>query len=52
MQNGTARCYISDTTPYTLSPGMHKFRLEFTTGDPLYHVGAYYELNLVFNPVF
>lgn len=34
--------------PYILTPGVHKFELDFTTFDELYHVNAYYELNLIF----
>jgi hypothetical protein len=36
--------------PLVLGAGPHTFNLSFTTADPLYHVGAYYELNLVFQP--
>lgn len=37
--------------PYDLTTGEHKFAISFTTNDELYHVGAFYELNLVFLPV-
>lgn len=35
--------------PLILGPGPHIFQLEFTTDDALYHVGAFYELNLIFD---
>jgi hypothetical protein len=28
----------------------YQFRIEFTTGDGLYHLGAYYQINLSFSP--
>lgn len=37
--------------PYLLAPGDHNFQITFTTNDGLYHVGAFYELNLAFTPV-
>jgi hypothetical protein len=36
--------------PYILPPGVHTFEISFTTNDGLYHVDAFYELNLVFVP--
>lgn len=38
--------------PYVLDPGEHAFPIDFTTNDPLFHVGAFYELNLNFIPAF
>lgn len=35
--------------PFILTPGEHTFSISFTTADELYHVGAFYELNLIFN---
>jgi hypothetical protein len=37
--------------PYILPPAVHTFEIVFTTADGLYHVDAFYELNLVFVPV-
>lgn len=36
--------------PYNLPAGSYQLRVDFTTGDNLYHVGSYYELNLTFTP--
>jgi hypothetical protein len=36
--------------PYLLSANTdYEFRINFTTGDALYHVGAYYEIKLIFS---
>ena len=37
--------------PFILGPGNHTFNLEFTTEDGYYHVGAYYELKLIFTEI-
>jgi hypothetical protein len=36
--------------PYLLEPGDHDFRIEFTTGDGLYHVGSFYQANFTCTP--
>lgn len=36
--------------PYILPVGEHVFQIDFTTNDGLYHVDAFYELNLIFAP--
>ena len=36
--------------PILLPSGTNKFEIIFSSGDNLYHVGAYYELNLVLTP--
>ena len=36
--------------PIVITPGNHVFEINFSTGDPLFHVGAYYELNLILVP--
>jgi hypothetical protein len=39
------------TLPLRLGAGQHTFSLSFTTADSLFHVNAFYELNLVFQPI-
>jgi hypothetical protein len=38
--------YVSP--PYILTPGVHKFEIQFTTEDESYHKKAYYKLDLIF----
>ena len=41
---------FEETPPYELAPGTYQLRVDFTTGDNLYHVGSYYEVQLGFTP--
>eukprot|EP00934_Nitzschia_sp_Nitz4_P007373 Nitzschia sp. Nitz4//scaffold25_size161228//56566//58330//NITZ4_002423-RA/size161228-augustus-gene-0.111-mRNA-1//1//CDS//3329544565//7363//frame0 len=42
---------VLEPQPVVLTPGDHTFELEFTTNDSLFHVNAFYELNLIFVPM-
>ena len=37
--------------PFVLAEGEHTFRIDFTTNDALWHQNAFYEFQLVFQPV-
>lgn len=37
---------VIPAAPQTLNPGAHSLIIDFTTNDGLYHVGAYYEIEL------
>jgi len=36
--------------PYALAPGSYRLLVDFTTGDNLFHVGSYYQLEIDFTP--
>jgi len=49
-QMGPAVQTYNQPPPYTLIANtVYKFRIDFTTNDPLYHLNAYYEAQLSFS---
>jgi hypothetical protein len=45
----TIQTYVVEP-PYLLAEGNHDFRIEFTTGDNLFHVGSFYQANFTCVP--